>query len=74
MANHFDISYLPLLSQENQNITAIRKDVCRTPGCEKTRQMLENVLLAYTKFDPIGYTQGMNLIVASLLNLLVTSQ
>lgn len=37
---------------------------------ERHREKLCNILTAYSNVDKMGYTQGMNLICGSLLNIL----
>lgn len=64
-------TYQQLLQQPNcKSLDIIRKDVPRTQNCQRFHQELENVLIAYANLDPCGYTQGMNLIAGSLLELL----
>lgn len=53
-----------------KSLDIIRKDVPRTQNVMRFRKELENILVAYANLDPYGYTQGMNLIAGSLLELL----
>lgn len=64
------IKYSELASQESSSIGIIQKDVHRAKGDDKFKRMLINVLVAYSNLDPLSYTQGMSIIVASLLSLL----
>jgi len=64
-------TYQELLNLPNcKSLDLIRKDVPRTQNCPRFHPELQNVLVAYSNLDPCGYTQGMNLIAGSLLELL----
>jgi hypothetical protein len=71
MKKQFPIDYYDLLqNKECKSKSIIEKDVPRTRVAEKFREKLYNILIAYSNIDPMGYTQGMNLIAGSLLNIL----
>ena len=71
MKKKFPIDYYDLLKKnECKSKSIIEKDVPRTRVAEKFREKLYNILIAYSNIDPMGYTQGMNLIAGSLLNIL----
>ena len=71
MRKSFKVDYLELIKDRTcKNFNIIEKDVPRTKVAEKYRTELTNILMAYSNLDPQGYTQGMNLICGSLLNIL----
>lgn len=61
--------------ERKENVQQIKKDLSRTyPTCKyfaeqgPGQRAMENVLLAYAKYDTqVGYVQGMNFVVAALL-------
>mmetsp|Transcript_26703 Transcript_26703/g.23657 ORF Transcript_26703/g.23657 Transcript_26703/m.23657 type:complete len:111 (+) Transcript_26703:421-753(+) len=70
------VTYQSLKDKESSFAYRIKKDIPRTfpdnnffKENEKERQRnLLNILLAYSNFDPeVGYTQGMNFLVATLI-------
>lgn len=74
MKKDIKFTYDELLNMPNcKNLDIIKKDVPRTQNITRFKKELENILTAYSNLDPAGYTQGMNLIVGSLLELLCIS-
>lgn len=75
MKGQFQVNYYEVLEKNNtRNKDIISKDVPRTKVDSRHREKLENVLCAYSCIDPMGYTQGMNLICGSLLNILASEE
>lgn len=71
MKSELKHTYEELLHMPNcKSMDIIKKDVPRTQNVQRFQRELENILVAYSNLDPCGYTQGMNLIVGSLLDLL----
>ncbi len=65
--------YSELLDEQStpaKEISIIDKDVPRSVSITKFLPELRNILIAYVNFSGKSYTQGMNLIAGSLLELL----